>query len=377
MAFYELGVDDPQRAFPPLQPLDPVPGSLCDALTGHCCFSLPRYKLNRLGKLLRREERPKLPAQLAKATSVMYKHSRFRFLFFAASVWFAALLTIPIASTAPRPSPVPGATQQEASGATVPRGKKLVMKDGTFQVVSSYRLDGDRVRYFSVERSEWEEIPASLVDWAATKQAEAAGRKADAALTNQIKAGEDAAKTAPLDVDASFEVVPGVLLPPGQGFFLLDGRAISPLKQSAASAKLNKGHLVEQVVVPLPVIPTRTSVDLPGRHAAFRITNPNPEFYFRTADLGEPQIELLVARSEGDKRHIENIDTFFGQQNNKGKMVSLQEWQVAKGLYRFTLGKSLAPGEYALAQFFPEEGISLLLWDFGVDAHRTDKTGKK
>lgn len=307
----------------------------------------------------------------------MHSRSLFEFLPLAAPVVLAAVLTIPYASTAPAPRLFAVTAQQDTANPAVPRGKKLVMKDGTFQIVSSYQLDGDRVRYFSVERSEWEEIPASLIDWPATKQAEAAAEKTDAVLTNKIKAGEEAAKAAQLDVDASLEVVPGVFLPPGEGFFLLDGQAIFPLKQSPASMKLNKGHFVEQIVVPIPVIPFRTSVDLPGRHASFRMTNSSPEFYFRTTDLGEPQIELLVAPVRGDKRHIENIDTLFGERSHKGKTVSLQEWQVAKGLYRFTLGQSLAPGEYALAQFSPKEDISLLLWDFGVDAHRKQANGKK
>lgn len=269
------------------------------------------------------------------------------------------------------------ARQQDASSPPVtPRGKKLVMKDGNFQIVSSYQVVGDRVRYFSVERSEWEEIPASLVDWPATKQAETEDQRADAALTNKIKASE-AASTPPIEVDASFEVVPGVFLPPGNGFFILDGRSILPLKQSAASAKLDKGHLVEQIAVPVPVIPSRSTVVLPGAHASFQTTNTAPEFYFRTADLGEPQIELLVARVQGNKRQIEKIDTLFGEQNHKGKTIPLQEWQVAKDLYRFTLGQSLASGEYALAQFSPKEGINLLLWDFGVDARRKGKMKKK
>lgn len=259
----------------------------------------------------------------------------------------------------------------------MPRGKKLVMKDGTFQIASSYQIDGDRVRYFSVERSEWEEIPSSLVDWPATKQAEADAAKTDAALTNKLKASEAMAMKASVDVDASYQVVPGVFLPPGEGFFILDGRAVSLLKQSPASAKLSKGHLVEQIVVPIPVIGSRASVDLPGQHAGFRVTNPTPEFYFRTSDLGEPQIELLAARVEHDKRHIENIDTYLGDQNHKGKTVSMQEWKVADGLYRFTLGQPLTAGEYALAQFSPKEGINLLLWDFGVDARPKHLAKKK
>src|SRR5215470_6799756 len=56
----------------------------------------------------------------------------------------------------------------------LPRGKKLVLKDGTFQLVRGYQRNGDRVRYLSAERGDWEEIPAAIVDWDATARAEAA-----------------------------------------------------------------------------------------------------------------------------------------------------------------------------------------------------------
>lgn len=266
---------------------------------------------------------------------------------------------------------------QQSKDLTVAHGKKLVMKDGSFQVVSSYQLDGDRVRYFSVERAEWEEIPASLVDWAATKQAEALEAKTDAALTNRLKADEQRAATAAVDVDASVELAPGVFLPPGEGFFIVDGGAVFPLRPSAASAKLDKGHLVEQIAVPVPVMPSRTSINLPGRHAVFRTQNLSPEFYLRTKDAEEPEIELIVAHVQGNKRHIENIDTYFGEQQHKGKTISLQEWRVADGLYRFTLGQALTPGEYALAQFSPKQGLDLLLWDFGVDAPQKERKKQK
>ena len=41
---------------------------------------------------------------------------------------------------------------------------KLYMKDGTYQIVREYKLEGDRINYYSVERGDWEEMPAALVD---------------------------------------------------------------------------------------------------------------------------------------------------------------------------------------------------------------------
>ena len=37
---------------------------------------------------------------------------------------------------------------------------RLYMKDGTYHSVREYENKGDRMRYYSTERSEWEEDPA-------------------------------------------------------------------------------------------------------------------------------------------------------------------------------------------------------------------------
>src|ERR1700722_6950231 len=47
------------------------------------------------------------------------------------------------------------APQGAADGGST-RGKKLVLKDGTFQLVRECEKNGDRVRYFSLERGSWE-----------------------------------------------------------------------------------------------------------------------------------------------------------------------------------------------------------------------------
>ena len=53
---------------------------------------------------------------------------------------------------------------------------KLYMKDGSYHIVREYQVQADRVHFYSVERSDWEDVPLDLVDLKRT-ESEAAERK--------------------------------------------------------------------------------------------------------------------------------------------------------------------------------------------------------
>jgi len=267
----------------------------------------------------------------------------------------------------------------------LPRGKKLVLKDGTFQLVRDYRRNGERIRYLSAERGDWEEIPAAAVDWDATAEAAAAEQAEEDALAKKIHAQEQAQKIeAMMDVDASLQVAPGVFLPPGEGMFLIDGKSVKPLEQVGSQVKTDKKQFLKQVLSPIPIIPSKRNVEILGNKATIRVTNGQAEFYLREAPPdpdrttpivkssrpGEsgPEVELVRATVKGNKRQLESIRSLFGEQlEEKRNSISIQRWEIAPTVFRFTISEPLPPGEYALAEILPD-GMNLYVWDFGVDS---------
>ena len=104
---------------------------------------------------------------------------------------------------------------------------RLILKDGTYQLVRKYEVVGDRVRYISIERSgDWEELPESLVDWDATRKWErdhateveeqSTAMKEAAAIDKEEAAERDEAKF------RRPEVSKGLELPDEDGVFALD-----------------------------------------------------------------------------------------------------------------------------------------------------------
>jgi hypothetical protein len=272
----------------------------------------------------------------------------------------------------------PQEQEKSSTNATpnLPRGKKLILKDGNYQLVREYKVEGDRVRYYSVDSRQWEEMPASYVDWDATHKVEAEEAKVDAAEVGKVRAREQARNGMPLDIDASLEAAPNVFIPPGEGAFVFEGKAVVPLTPAETDAKNDKGRTFKQVLVPIPIVPSRRIITIPGTRSKQRIKSSQPEFYMRTGDAHEPEMQLIHTKVKGYSRFIENVDTLFKEETVNVETLPMQKWLIARGVYRFTLGQSLPPGEYALAEVVRAEGINIYVWDFGVDGSGPASTSK-
>jgi hypothetical protein len=274
--------------------------------------------------------------------------------------------------------------QKVKPAAGLPRGQKLVLKDGTFQQIREYQRNGEHVRYYSVERSDWEELPASLVDWEATAKAAELDNKDSVALVAKVhKLEESKRMDKTTDIDASLQVGQGAFLPQGEGMFLVEGKSIRVLDQASSEAKTDRKRAIERVLSPVPLVPGKKDLVLAGTRAVVRLRTSNPEFYLREAPPDQdrispiqkssrpgengPDVLLIQTKVRRNSRLIESVSSLFDVVTSHNvKSISLQRWEVAGNVYRFTLGETLPPGEYVLAEMLPN-GLNIYVWDFGVD----------
>jgi hypothetical protein len=241
-----------------------------------------------------------------------------------------------------------------AFGAT----ERLYLKDGTYQLTREYQVLQDRVRYYSTERGEWEEIPLELVDLDRSKK-EAAERQTQIESDAKAQAEEDAA------VRAAREEVQRI--PMENGAYYIQGEQLQAIQAAESKIVNNKKRSVLKVLSPLPLVPGKATVELDGEHAALRVTGDRPEFYFRLSDYEQFSIVKLAAKKGA--RVVENLSIASVQGHRdvdeQQDTVATFKKQEADLLYRIWPEKPLEPGEYALIQFTPGK-VDTQIWDFGV-----------
>ena len=233
---------------------------------------------------------------------------------------------------------------------------RLYLKDGTYQLTSEYKVEGDRVRYFSTERGEWEEIPLSMVDLdktkAVIKQHEDEFREENKSISEEDKALRQAAREAQK-------------VPVEAGVYMVEGEKITAVKQGESKIVSNKRRTVLKALSPLPVVTGKATLELDGPHSPTGTANREPEFYIRLSQ--DERFGILRMGQHNGNRVVEKLTIIpvTKETVEEPDMVETFRKQVGDQVYKIWPEKPLEPGEYAVVEY-TDGKVNIQVWDFFV-----------
>ena len=260
-----------------------------------------------------------------------------------------------------------------------PTAKRLILKDGSYQLVSQWEVKGERVRYLSAERNEWEEVPYSLVDWPATEKFEKdranQPRSPEAEEVDRELAAEREAAEA-----KSPQVAPGLRLPEDGGVMLLDTFQNQPqlvaLEQSGGKLDRNRKENILKAAVN-PAAGSTQPIELEGLHAKVQAHVSLPSLYLSVAppENSDPttqppaeRFRIVRMKSKSGKRIVAEVKVnFIGKVSQEETLVPTTSEDLTGGWVKITPTTALPPGEYAVVELLGSDGINTFVWDFGIN----------
>jgi hypothetical protein len=317
----------------------------------------------------------------------------------SATLFGVLFVALPARCQQHRPMDVPNPAQN----AEEPARTHLILKDGTYQLVYSYKVVGDVVHYRSAERDgQEEEIPLSLVDLAATEKwkkdhepgAQNAQGPQTPVLTPEL-AKEEAARAALMP-----EIAPDLRLPQEDSVLALDTfrgtPELVPLPQ--ANSDLNKETAHGGLKGPInPASSPHRITDIPRERADIQLHVPDPVFYVRvnggndedlvtsggaftvdthgasgraTPSGGDPNNAYVIERLDV-REDVRIIDSFriglLGTGRAQREITETKSELLPGGHWmKLTPLQPLDFGEYALIEVLGPNDVNLDVWDFGV-----------
>jgi len=234
--------------------------------------------------------------------------------------------------------------------------ERLYLKDGTNQIVREYQVQQDRVHYYSIERSDWEDIPLDLVDLKRT-EAEIAEKKA--AVAEDVKAVAAEEKV----VQEQKREVSRVPQDPGV-YQLIDGKELRILQLAESNVRTNKRRSVLKALSPIPMVSGKATLEVDNTHANYFVESSTPEFYIQLAT--DEQFGIIRLTPKDNYRIAEKITVMPVTKElvEEPEEVEIFRTEAASGgLYKIWPQKPLEPGEYAVVEATPGK-VNMQIWDF-------------
>jgi hypothetical protein len=233
---------------------------------------------------------------------------------------------------------------------------KLYLKDGGYHLVREYQVQGERVRFYSIERSDWEEVPLELVDLKRT-EAEIKGREEELKDEAKVIAEEERVEREQIEEVASVPREPGV--------YLITGMELRPIPLAESKVVTSKGRSVLKAISPVPVFSGKATVEIDAEKSKNVVTADRPEFYFRLATPERFGLVRVTAHKKRKTRVVEkwNIVPVVNEIVEERDEVPIFRHQAEEGLYKIWPTDPLKPGEYAVVEFTEGKG-NVQVWDF-------------
>ncbi len=231
---------------------------------------------------------------------------------------------------------------------------RLYLKDGSDHLVREYQVLGDRVRFYSIERSGWEELPLELVDLARTEREQKRLEQERRERSEEDRTERQAEREARTELHR---------VPLDDGVYWVNGEQITPLKQGEPKVKGNKRRSVLKAVSPIPVVAGKGTVELLGARAEFAVNAATPQFYVRLEKAERFGIVHLTPKK--DSRIVEDLTIvpITKEVVEEQKEVEIFRQQLAPSVYKIWPVEPLQPGEYAVVEFTPDK-LNIQVWDF-------------
>jgi hypothetical protein len=322
----------------------------------------------------------------------------------------AILLLAGFAAAAQTQTPVPVKPGVPGTGAN----HRLILKDGTYQNVRQYQIVGDRVRYISVERGgEWEELPADLVDWNATRKWERdhAAETVEAPSPAMKEAAEiDKEEAAERDEQKARtpEVAKGLELPDEDGVFALDTFEGTPELVELLPTEMTANAKTKHGLSTLnPLAGEKASLELDGAHAKVHLHVNDPAIYLslNARDSAEQVVSHAMTVNTGGAKDVASrkhgahsassgfaivrvderravrivgaihLSPTGAVSQNEEVIPAKAEILAGKHWLKIAPEKPLLIGEYALVEIISASEINQSVWDFRVDPQLGDNPG--
>lgn len=294
------------------------------------------------------------------------------------------------------------------------KNHRLILKDGTYQLVRQYTIAGDRVRYLSLERGDWEEMPVDLVDWEATRKwerdhAAPSEEEPSPAMKAAADIDKEEADERALEKARMPEVAKGLELPDEDGVFALDTYQGVPELVELTPVDLDVNAKNKHGLNTLnPLATSKANLELDGAHAKVHLHVNDPAIYLsldvvddKEAVLSHPmtvhtgtskavnggkhgahsdQSGFAIVRLDERKAvrvvgavHVSPTGKVTQNENviaAKAEVVPGKHWLKIEPEQPLEIG-----GEYALVEIISASEISQSVWDFRVNPSTGDNPG--